>query len=394
MPVTDPSAPSAVHPIPERIRLRLHALRARFRDPASAWNIDALLLTHHADVSYLTDFSGEDSILVVTADRSILVTDFRYTEQANIECPWLEVVLRETKMTDALVGVFASASLATIGFDQSYVTVGQLRGLDKSLEELKRDGKISLSFSPTWVPLEGVTGKGRKVKDAHELRIIRNSIRVAEDAYNAFRPMIKVGMTENELAGLLLLEMRKRGAGDSSFPIIMAAGASSSLPHYRPREIKVQRDQPLLIDFGARYEGYCSDLSRTLLIGNVPAKIREIYQIVLDAQLKAIAALRPGLDTQAADAIARDHIAAHGYGEQFGHSLGHGIGRDIHEGPSLRKTPPGEPLEPGHIVTVEPGIYIPGLGGVRIEDDVLITERGCEVLSSLPKGIADCSIVL
>jgi Xaa-Pro aminopeptidase len=235
----------------------------------------------------------------------------------------------------------------------------------------------------------------RKVKDDIEIDLIRKSVAIAEEAFTAIRQLVQPGQTENYLAGQLVLEMRARGASDSSFPVIVAAGVNASLPHYRPGESMVQRDQPLLVDWGARHGGYCSDLTRTLLIGGVSPSIREIYRVVLDAQQTAIALLRPGVTTSQADATARAVIEKAGYGKQFGHGLGHGIGRDIHELPAMRKLSNGDPedeLRPGMVVTVEPGIYLPGKGGVRIEDDVLITHSGAEVLSSLDKSLEGCHI--
>ena len=174
--------------------------------------------------------------------------------------------------------------------------------------------------------------------------------------------------------------------------MIVAAGANSSLPHYRPGETLVQRDQPLLIDWGALYKGYCSDLTRTLMVGRVSPKVKQIYKVVYEAQQAAIKFLRPGVTTMQADRVARDVIEKAGFGKQFGHGLGHGIGREIHELPTMRKTGGEEELRPGMIVTVEPGIYLPGEGGVRIEDDVLITHSGCEVLSTLDRSFEGCHV--
>jgi Xaa-Pro aminopeptidase len=242
------------------------------------------------------------------------------------------------------------------------------------------------------VPLDNVMVKIRRVKDDHEIDLIRKSVGVAEEAYDAIRNAIEVGQTENYLAGQLVFELRSRGASNSSFPVIVAAGANSSLPHYRPGEALVQKDQPLLIDWGAMYKGYCSDLTRTLMIGRVSDRMRTIYKVVLEAQLAAISFLRPGVTTHQADKIARNVIDKAGFKDYFGHGLGHGIGREIHELPSMNKNAKEEELRPGMIVTVEPGIYLPGEGGVRIEDDVLITHSGCEVLSSLDKTFEGCHI--
>jgi Xaa-Pro aminopeptidase len=242
------------------------------------------------------------------------------------------------------------------------------------------------------VATDGVLGDLRKIKDAHEIQLVRQAITVAQDAFVAVRRQIRPGMTENHLAGLMMLELRARGASDASFPPIIASGAPSSLPHYRPTDAAIKPNRPLLIDWGAFLGGYCSDLTRTLLLGRVAARIRTIYSIVLEAQAAAIAFLRPGVTSRQADSVARRIIAKAGFGKQFGHGLGHGIGREIHEGPALRRKGEAQELLPGMIVTVEPGIYLPGEGGVRIEDDVLITDRGCEVLSSLPKTFDECRI--
>jgi Xaa-Pro aminopeptidase len=232
----------------------------------------------------------------------------------------------------------------------------------------------------------------RKVKDDHEIDLIRKSVAVAEEAFEAIRSEIKTGLSENHLAGLLISELRSRGAQKASFDPIVAAGANSSLPHYRPGETLLRRDQVVLMDWGAVYDGYCSDLTRTFIIGQVSSRVKQAYRAVLDAQLAAIKFLRPGVTTRQADQVARDLINRAGFKENYGHGLGHGLGREIHELPSLRQHGDEEELRPGMIVTVEPGIYLPGEGGVRIEDDVLITHSGCEVLSSLEKSFEGCHI--
>ncbi|HZZ44128.1 MAG TPA: aminopeptidase P family protein [Tepidisphaeraceae bacterium] len=368
-----------------RAKAYLKVRQKAVREAMKALNLDALLLTHPPDLAYLTNFTGDDSIGLITEKDFFLVTDFRYKEQAAQEAGWLKTNMRENKMSDALAQTLAEAKTKRIGFEANFATVGQMDALAESIKASK-----DLVKKPELVPLENVMTNIRKVKDDHEVDLIRKSVAIAEEAFEAIRDEIKVGQTENYLAGLLGFELRSRGASGSSFPIIMAAGANSSLPHYRPGETLVQRDQPLLIDWGAMYKGYCSDLTRTLMIGRVPAKIKEIYKVVYDSQLAAIKFMRPGVTTQQADRVARDVIDRAGYKEFFGHGLGHGIGREIHELPSMRKNGGEEELRPGMIVTVEPGIYIPGVGGVRIEDDILITHSGCEVLSSLDKTFEAC----
>jgi len=242
---------------------------------------------------------------------------------------------------------------------------------------------------PELIGLENVMQNIRKVKDDHEIDLIRKSVALAEEAFDAIRDQIKPGQTENYLAGLITFELRSRGASNVSFPPIVATGTNSALPHYRPSDDKteIEKDQPCLIDWGAILNGYCSDLTRTFMVGHVSHRIRDVYKLVYESQLAAINFLRPGVTTMQADRVARDVIEKGGYGAEFGHGLGHGLGREIHELPSMRKTGGEEELRPGMVVTVEPGIYIPGVGGVRIEDDVLITHSGCEVLSSLDKTL-------
>ena len=352
-----------------------------------ALEIDGLLLTHAPDVSYLTNFTGEDSVGLFTKQAVTIVTDFRYVEQIALEAAWVEVVHRDGKihkMADAVAHALARAGVGRAGFEANTTTVGQRDAVEEALETLGHDCEL--------VPVEDVMAQQRKVKDDHEIDLIRKSCDVAEEAFNAVRDSIQPGETEGHLAGLLLLEMKSRGATDASFSPIVATAANSSLPHYRPAETVIQNDQMLLFDWGAIVNGYCSDLTRTFALGRVSPRLRKAHQIVLEAQVAAIEFLRPGVSTRDADQVARDVIAAAGFGDYFGHSLGHGIGRDIHELPGLRKNGEGEELRPGMVVTVEPGIYLPGEGGVRIEDDVLITHSGREVLTTLPRSFEDCHI--
>lgn len=375
-------------PVVSRAKAYLKVRHKSVRDAMKELNLDGLLLTHAPDLSYLTNFSGEDSVGLITAKDFFLVTDFRYKEQAEIEAGWLKVTVRDGKMAEACAKVLADAKVKRVGFEANFTTVGQLDALQSALKEQHKENKDAKP--PELVPLDNVMTKIRRVKDDNEIDLIRKSVGVAEEAFEAIRAVIQVGQTENYLAGQLVFELRSRGASNSSFPVIVAAGANSSLPHYRPAEALVQKDQPLLIDWGAIYKGYCSDLTRTLMIGRVSDRMKQIYKVVLEAQQGAISFLRPGVTTTQADRVARDIIDKAGFKDFFGHGLGHGIGREIHELPAMNKTTKEEELRPGMIVTVEPGIYLPGEGGVRIEDDVLITHSGCEVLSSLDKTFEGC----
>jgi Xaa-Pro aminopeptidase len=356
------------------------------RKAMKSLKLDAILLTTSPDLGYLTGFTGDDSIGIITEKEIHLVTDFRYKEQAEIEAGWLKMHMREGKMADALAKAVLDAKVARVGFEANFTQFGQIHALERAMNEAVKGKNGKGAKAPELVPLEDVMTNIRKVKDDQEIDLIRKSIAIAEEAYEAIRDEIKVGETENHLAGLLIMEMRSRGASTSSFEPIIAAGPNSSLPHYHPGDVLVKRDQPLLFDWGALYRGYCSDLTRTIMIGRVSSTMKEIYKVVLEAQLAAIEFLRPGVTTRQTDQIARNVISKAGYGDQFGHGLGHGIGREIHELPVMRKIGGEEELRPGMIVTVEPGIYIPGEGGVRIEDDVLITHSGCEVLTTLDKS--------
>lgn len=373
-------------PAVSRAKAYLKARMKNVRDALKELKLDGLLLTHPPDLAYLSNFTGDDSVGLITEKDFFLVTDFRYQEQAQQEAGWLATSIRDGKMSEALAKVLTDAKLRRVGFEANFTTFGQVDAVDRAVKEVKGSAPIEL------VPLQDVMVNIRKVKDDNEIDLIRKSVGVAEEAFDSIRSEIKAGQTENYLAGLLVFELRARGASNSSFPVIVAAGTNSSLPHYRPAETLVQRDQPLLIDWGALYKGYCSDLTRTMLVGRVSSRIKQIYKVALEAQQAAIAFLRPGVTTSQADRVARDVIERHGFGKEFGHGLGHGIGREIHEMPSMRKIGGEEELRPGMIVTVEPGIYLPGEGGVRIEDDVLITHSGCEVLSSLDRSFEGCHI--
>jgi Xaa-Pro aminopeptidase len=231
----------------------------------------------------------------------------------------------------------------------------------------------------------------RAVKQPMEISAIRQALKIQRQAFRRTLDQLRPGQTENQVAAFLEYQMRLLGADGASFPTIAAADANAALPHAIPGPRKLRRGGILLIDWGARFRGYCGDLTRVVALGKMPPKLREVYKVVLDAQLAAIDAVGPGKRLKDIDAVARCMIEKAGYGEYFGHGLGHGIGLDIHEQPVLSRRAKGE-LRPGHVVTVEPGIYLPGVGGVRIEDDVLVTARGRQVLSDLPKSLESAII--
>lgn len=359
---------------------RLERVRRAFKPN----KIDALLVTYPPDIRHLTGFVGEDSALLVEPDRLTIVTDGRFQEQVAIEAPGIPAVIRKDSMSKALGELIGPTRSNRLGIDSSRMSVASLDELTEQLASRKERQTRPVEF----VKLPGFMTKQRSVKDATEVAAIRHAIDVAQQAMLALLPQIRVGMTESHAAGLLLLEMRQRGASDASFEPIVATGAHSSLPHYRAAMTPIAADAPLLIDWGALVGGYCSDLTRTFFIGKVSKRLEYAYEVVLDAQLTAISKLKPGMTCHDADATARDVIEKARLGKRFTHSLGHGIGRDIHELPRIARKQNKAELEVGMVVTVEPGVYVPGLGGIRIEDDVLITRKGCEVLSSMEKSLA------
>ena len=339
---------------------------------------DAILVTHPVEVSYLTGFTGEDSFLVVGRAGTCLVTDGRFTEQAGKECgPGVECCIRDGLIEDATAKVILGGGVKKLAFDPRHVTVRLKTDLSARLRGVK------------FIEADSLIHKLRRIKDEFELAAMRRAIRVAEQAFKelcGLGPKGWIGRTEQDLAAELEYRMRKAGADGLAFPTILAAGAHGSVPHYCPASTRVKADQAVLVDWGARVGGYCSDLTRVVFTGTIPAKIREIYGIVRRAQAAGIAAMKPGAACKTVDAAARAVIDQAGYGENFGHGLGHGLGRLVHENPRLSKISPDR-LGAGMVITVEPGIYLPGIGGVRIEDDILITATSSRRLSSLPRDL-------
>lgn len=367
----------------------LQVRHARIREAFPAHKIDAIVLNSAADIGYITGHPFDDCTALLSGDRLTLFTDSRYDEEVGNTCPWLDrrIFAGKQTMADVLADALIKSKCARAGFERNFITFGFAKTLETKVKEHKSRGA-----KPKLTAVDNLTVNVRKTKDGHEIDAIRRAVRCAEEAYKLVRADLRVGMSESDIAGRMEYEMRRHGASASSFGTNVSAGANSSLPHYRPKSARVQTDASLLFDWGAVVDGYCSDITRTHAVGAAPPKLREIYGIVLEAQLSAIAAIKPGAMTNKVDKVARDIISRAGYGKQFGHGLGHGIGLAIHELPRLSKIAKPEPLQPGMVVTVEPGIYLPGIGGVRIEDDVLVTHAGCEVLTSLDKSYEGCHL--
>lgn len=351
----------------------------RIRAAASERGLSHLLVTNPVDVGYLTGFLGGDSpvLIPVSEGKPTIITDFRYVEELEEFRPLVNVFVRKGSMADAINGFLSDASVVSWGVQAESMTLAERGGIAKALGE--HDSKIK--------PVSGIVAELRAIKDEHEVGLISKAIAIQEKSLLAVLPTIKAGQTELDVGAALEAEMKRRGSVQPAFVSIIAANANGSLPHYRPGNVKLTRNQPLLIDWGARWMGYHGDMTRTFTLGKWPPKIREIYQIVLDAHLMAAAALAPGKTTAEIDGIARAHITKHGYGEFFGHGLGHGLGMNVHEDPRVSHMAAAMPLKIGHVVTNEPGIYLPGVGGVRIEDDFVIVKGGSRNLCSLPKTL-------
>ena len=342
-------------------------------------SISAFLVTSRMDHYYLTGFTGEDSAVLITPREVHIISDSRFEESIKGECPWATTWLRREQLTDEIANVCKKLKIRSMAVQPDHMTLADHGALKKKAKGTR------------FVEAPTIVSDMRCLKDETELAGIRKAIRVAEDAFLAMRETIRVGQTEREMAALLEYEMQKRGAMGASFPTICAEGPNAALPHAQPGRRKVKRGSAILFDWGAVVGFYCSDLTRMVFVGSIPAKIGEIYQVALEAQKRAIADIRPGRRMCDVDSVARDYIKEAGYGEYFGHGLGHGFGLNVHEAPSLSWRSDAK-LKAGMAVTVEPGIYLPGVGGVRVEDDVLVTPKGSRVLSRLSRKLEDAVI--
>ena len=331
--------------------------------------LDGLLVSSHPNIRYLSGFTGSAGLLLILPDRTHLLTDFRYREQAPEETRGAaEVGLEGSDLWDRLRKTLESRGRHRLGFERDHLTV-------RDADRLSRMDAAEL------IPTAEVVESERAIKDGGEVAAIRAAAELAHGALAELLPTIQVGESEREIAARLELALRRRGSEWHPFQTIVAAGPRSALPHARATSRPVGRGEWLLLDFGAELDGYCADLTRTVVVGTAAdGRQREIYRIVAEAQRVAIAGLRPGMSGREGDALARDVIETAGYGEAFGHSLGHGLGLEVHEAPRLARTAP-EPLPAGAVVTVEPGIYLQGWGGVRIEDDVHLTADGARCLT-------------
>ncbi|TWU38951.1 putative peptidase [Novipirellula aureliae] len=356
---------------------------ATLRDSLESLEIDAILVTDPTNVRYLSGFTGDSSYLFVGRERAEMLSDGRYEIQLSEQCPNLRTVIRPPSqlIMDLVKTVINESGDRRIGIEASDVTLGQYQELCEKCPDVH------------FVATESVIQRQRMVKDAHEIAIVRQSVQIAQRSFQSLLPMLSTKWSERAIAHELEAKMRFLGAEGASFKPIVAFNAAGALPHYEPADLFLPSQGTVLIDWGARFKGYASDLTRTMTIGTISDKFEHAYQSVLEAQLAAIEAIRPGAEGKDIDRIVREKLEKAGYGKEFNHGLGHGFGLEIHESP--RMSPNCEhTLLPGMIITVEPGVYLSGQFGIRIEDDVLVTENGCERLSDLPKGLDDCRLVL
>jgi Xaa-Pro aminopeptidase len=352
--------------IPRRTADRIARLRAKMKE----LKLDGYLVVNRMDQFWLTGFTGEDGQVLVTPGDVTLLTDGRFDETAQTEAPWAKRLLRIKRGPEWTVKTIKKHKLAKVGFEPGHLSVLWYTEIAKGI----KPGKL--------VSASGVIGEMRMCKDAEEVNAIRSAIRLAQQAFENVTREIRPGTTEAQLAARLTFEMRSLGAQGDAFAPIVATGATSSLPHYEP-STRVLNGEGVLIDWGCRMGWYVSDLTRMVWPGSIPPRLGKAAEAVRAAHDAAIAAIRPGVKAAAIDKVARETVRKFGFDKEFNHALGHGIGLDVHEAPRLGKKSK-DVLKAGMVVTVEPGVYLPGVGGVRLEDDVLVTASGYEVLTSLP----------
>jgi len=338
-------------------------------------SLDAFLVSKQENIQYLSGFTGSSAFILVGRDTLFFVTDPRYQEQASLQVsPKFDMVI--LKPGERLSAFIKDSGFRALAVEDS-MSLSQYHALQEGL-----GGEVVLKV---W---KGVVEGMRRIKDLREVEKIGRAVALAQEAFYAVEDMLRPGMVERDLALELEFTMRRRGAEGVAFPFILASGPRSAMPHGEASDKVLEEGDLVVLDFGARWEGYHSDMTRTFMLGPWKDWAREIYRVVLEAQEAALEVIRPGVEAKEVDAAARGIIQKAGYGDYFGHGLGHGVGLEVHEAPALAPTS-RDVLEVGMVFTVEPGIYLPGRGGVRIEDLVYLGEDGLQVLTSLPKEVED-----
>ena len=366
----------------------LAARHARVRRAVDALTLDALIVTNPVNIRYLSNHTGTAGTLVAAGEAMHLLIDFRYEEsvrqlQASVAaCPSLRVWPVPASYDEALLGCLAEIGVATVGFEAAHLTVARHEWLTRSAAARQ----LQMTFRQT----ERVVEEARTVKDEAEITVLRDAAARLTAVASAGLGAVRRGVSERDVAKVLESAMREAGYERLAFDTIVASGPHSALPHYRAGDRLLADGDLVVLDFGGVLDGYCCDLTRTVTVGSPSPEAQRLHAAVRDAQQAAIAAVRPGVATTAVDAAARNVLVERGLGDAFGHGTGHGLGLDVHEEPRItrpRADVPDVPLQPGMVFTIEPGAYLPGFGGVRIEDDVLVTETGCDVLTSVSRDL-------
>lgn len=368
---------------PETVGARL----ARVRDNAAAVGLDALLVTHLPNLQYLTGFSGSAGAAIVGPRTCLLVVDFRYvTAASDLTATLGGLVTIETfdsSYDEAIVALLRREGASRVGIEAAYLSVSRFNAISAALATHSAL-PIEPDRYPVLVPTERLVERARIIKDAVEIGALREGARRLGAIARVVQGFVREGRTERAIAAEIEGAMREAGFTRPAFETIVASGPNSALPHARPTDRRIETGDPTVLDFGGVYDGYCVDLTRTVQLGAASVALGRLYESVAEAQQAAIAAVRPGALASVIDGAARKVLDSYGLGEAFGHGTGHGLGLEVHEDPRIGRLTPRGPdhiVEPGMVFTIEPGAYVPGVGGVRIEDDVLVTEDGCEVLT-------------
>ncbi|MGB2697211.1 MAG: Xaa-Pro peptidase family protein [Candidatus Zixiibacteriota bacterium] len=355
------------------MKVRINKIQKKIKQE----NLDAFLVTTRTNVRYLSGYSGSNGLLLITPAKSFFLTDFRYWEQAKKQVKGSKIIFGERDLIDDLPKLdVLKPRRIKLGFESENISFTLYQRLEKLLPET------------LLVPTEKFVESLVMIKDIEELKIIKRAVQITDRVFSQILNFIQPGITEQDLAAEIEYMMKKDGAEGPAFDTIVASGFRSALPHGRASQKKIKKGEFVTFDMGALVDGYCADMTRTVVVGKATPKQKKVYQLVLRAQKKAINSARPGMRCDKLDKVARDVIKKAGFGKYFGHGLGHGIGLLVHDLPRLTSKS-SEVLMPGMVVTIEPGVYIPKWGGVRIEDDVIITKKGCEVLNRSPKNLLE-----
>ncbi|KEQ25870.1 M24 family metallopeptidase [Paenibacillus tyrfis] len=346
----------------------------RLRSLLEQKGLPALLITNATNRKYMTGFTGSAGYVLITADRAVLLTDFRYVTQASEQAAGYEIVEHGPKVVESIHDLLRKWGIAKLGFEQTDLSYGTYSNYAEALGGIE------------FVPTGGLVELLRMIKDDGEIAVMQQAADLADRAFVHVLGLLKSGVKELDISLEIEMFVRKHGATSTSFETIVASGERSALPHGKASDKIIGTGEFVTLDFGAYYKSYCSDITRTVIVGTPTDKHRDIYKIVLEAQMEALERIKPGMTGKEADAVARDTIKRYGYGDHFGHGTGHGLGMEVHEAPRL-SVQGDVVLAPGMVVTVEPGIYLPGFGGVRIEDDIVITETGNRRLTQSSKDL-------